>query len=173
MKLPPILSAPAWPTAPYVRGTAFVPSVYAPGTQIVPRYAWQTKIDAAADILAVEQMRVNEQEAQAFDRYERRRLRAEDIPSFRPAASTAPAVLSSRSPVSTSRMGMRVQQGWKTFQASTPEQRRLAAEAMAPMDEPEESAVDTEAEAAEAVKKTRLKAGLLIGAAVGLFLALR
>jgi hypothetical protein len=70
-------------------------------------------------------------------------------------------------------MGMRVQQGWKTFQASTPEQRRLAAEAMAPMDEPEESAVDTEAEAAEAVKKTRLKAGLLIGAAVGLFLALR
>lgn len=70
-------------------------------------------------------------------------------------------------------MGMRIQRGWQQFQASTPEDRRLAAEAMAPMEDAEEDAVDTEKEAAAAVKKTRVKASLLIGAAIGLFLALR
>lgn len=70
-------------------------------------------------------------------------------------------------------MGMRIQRGWQQFQASTPEDRRLAAEAMAPMEDEDEAAVDTEKEAAAAVKKTRIKAGLLIGAAIGLFLALR
>jgi hypothetical protein len=172
VKVPPILSAVAWPTAPYAPGTAFVTPIYAPGTRIVPRYAWQSQIDAAADILAVQQMQVNEQEARKFDASERRRLRAEDIPSFRPV-SHSPSSLSTRSPVSSSRMGMRIQKGWQQFQASTPKDRRLAAEAMAPMDEPDEAAVDTEKEAEAAVKKTRLRAGLLIGAAVGLFLALR
>jgi hypothetical protein len=154
--LPPIVSAVAWPTAPYAPGTAFVTSIYSPGTQIVPRYAWQTQIDQAADILAVQQARVNEQEA----------LRAEGA---RPRSSSSPP----RSTVSSSRMGMRIQKGWKKFQASTEEDRRLAAEAMAPVKDLEEDAVDTEEEAAAAVRRTRIGAGLLIGAAVGLFLALR
>ena len=148
MSLPPILSAPAWPTAPYAPGTAFVPSVYAPGTKIVPRYAWQSKIDSAAQSLDVQ------------------RIRAATHPSETPSVSL-------RSTVSSPRMGMRIQRGWQQFQASTPEDRRLAAEAMAPMEDEDEAAVDTEKEAAAAVKKTRIKAGLLIGAAIGLFLALR
>lgn len=154
---PPILSSVAWPTAPYAPGTAFVPSVYAPGTQIVPAYAWQTRIDAAAQALEVA------------------RIQAATHPSasrtFLPSSS--PSVPSSRSPVSSTRMGMRIQQGWQKFQPTAAELRQSAKTALAPVEEAAEEAVDTEAEAAAAVRKTRWKAGLLIGAAIGILLAVR